>query len=217
MNRIALATCLCLCACGASSVGGGTQRLFVTADLDGDGSTAGSRVVVVVRKGDEAGALLNDAEVVLRGGKLGRTVVPFDETRNDYRLSGFRWEPALRLEVTREREWLDATIDVPGATLVVSPLDGANFAKADKQPLIVEWQDEHHVASATTTVHLQRAGIDRTVPPGSVSLVLEPTELLRTTDEKLTIERRVGVDLFGGALNSRFTAGTSNTVTFNVE
>lgn len=217
MNRITVAACLCLCACSASSVGGGTQRLFVNASLDGDGSTQGSRVVVVVRKANEAGALLDDATVVLRGGKLDRTVVPWDAIHNDYRLSGFRWEPAVRLEVTREREWLDASIDVPGATLVVSPLDGSNFVKADKQPLIVEWKDEHNVSTATTTVHLRTAGVDRTLPPGSISLVLQPEELTRVSDEKLTIERRVSVDLFGGALNSRFTAGTSHEVTFNVE
>lgn len=217
MNRITVAACLCLCACSASSVGGGTQRLFVNANLDGDGSTSGSRVVVVVRRANESGDLLEDAQVVIRGGKLDRTAVPWDAIHHDYRLSGFAWEPALRLEVTRDRDWLDATIDVPGTTLIVTPLKGTNYVKANRQPLIVEWKDEHNVGIATTTVHLTTSSIDRTVPPGATSLVLQPDELVATTDEKLSIQRRVSLELFGGALNSRFSAGTSQEVTFNIE
>lgn len=217
MKRIALSTLLALCACSASSVGGGTQRLFVTADLDGDGSNAGARIVVQVRKGNESGELLDDAEVVIRGGKLKATTVPYDATLRDYRLTGFMWEPALRLEVTRGKDWLDASIDVPGATLVTSPLDGSNYVKGDRQPLIVEWKDEHHIGSATTAVHLQHSGIDRPLPAGTYNLVLEPDELIRGNDEQLLIERRVSVDLFGGALNSRLSAGTTKTVTFNIE
>lgn len=217
MNRIALAACLSLCACSASSVGGGSQGLFVDANLDGDGSTNGSRVVVVVRKANESGDLADDAQVIIRGGKLDRTVVPWDATHNDYRLSGFAWEPAIRLEVTRDRDWLDATIDVPGTTLIVTPLKGTNYVKANRQPLVVEWKDEHNVGIATTTVRLKTSSIDRSVPAGAFSLILQPDELVATTDEKLSIQRRVSVELFGGALNSRFSAGTEQDVTFNIE
>ncbi len=156
-------------------------------------------------------------EVVLRGGELPPTRVPWNEDTRDYRLSDFRWVPAMRLEVRRGDAWLDGQLDVPGATLIANPLPGATFRKADAPSLLVQWKDERGVFAHTTVIHVQRAGVDRELPAGALETALSADELTSTSDERIRIERRNEVGLLGGARGSRLTAGTENAVTFNVE
>src|SRR4051812_48835906 len=93
--------------CGFTSPGGGTGTLFVTARLSGDGSTSGSSARVTIREGSSTGAVVKDAEVAIRGGALGRTIVGYDDPRDQYRLDGFTWVEGFRLEVIRGRDLLD--------------------------------------------------------------------------------------------------------------
>ena len=92
MTRALLSTVAVLSAsCGLTSPGGGTGTFFVTARLTSDGSTAGSEARVTVRLGSSTGALVKNAEVAIRGGALGRTIVPYDDQRDQYRLDSFTW------------------------------------------------------------------------------------------------------------------------------
>ncbi len=218
MTRSALlAVALCVSACGYSSPGGGTGTLYVVAHLTGDGSTAGSSARVTVRSGAPNGDVVTDAEVAIRGGPLGRTLVPYDADREDYRLERFTWVPGIRLEVLRARDVLDGAIDVPGATLITNPISDSTFRRADGPPLVVRWKDEFGVVAQETRVRLDKADIERTSPRGALEFVVPVADLRVDDKERVRVSRRNEIALVGGVAGSILTATTAHQVEFRVE
>ena len=204
-------------ACGFTSPGGGTGTLFVTARLTSDGSTAGSSARVTVRAGAETGALVKDAEVAIRGGSLGRTLISYDDQRDQYRLDGFSWVQGIRLEIVRGNDKLDGSIEAPGATLITDPISRSTYRRADGAPLVIRWKDDRGSPAHTTQVHLDKAKIDRPIPEGSFELRVEPNELTVSDKEKVRVERSSEVVLSGGAPGSVLSAGTDHEIEFTVE
>lgn len=203
-------------ACGLTSPGGGTGTLYVSARLSGDGSTSGSRARIVVRQGSSTGEAVNDAEVALRGGALTRTIIPFNADRSEYRLDGFQWVEGFRLEVLRDQDLLDGSIEAPGQTLIANPLSGQTIRKADNQPLVVQWRDGRGTLSTITRLQLEKAKLDRAIQQGVLSERIEAGDLEVGT-EKLQVTRSNEVSLAGGAAGSILSATTDNEVEFKVE
>lgn len=204
-------------ACGLTSPGGGTGTLFVTARLTSDGSTAGSRARVTVRAGSSTGDLVTNAEVAIRGGALGRTIVPYDGNRDQYRLDGFSWVEGFRLEVVRGNDLLDGSIEAPGATLITDPVSGSTYRRADGPPLVVRWKDARNAGANTTQVRLEKAKIDRAMPAGVLEMRVEPGELVVDDKEKVSVQRSSEVSLAGGAPGSLLSATTEHEIEFRVE
>ena len=203
--------------CGFTSPGGGTQTLFVTARLSSDGSTAGSSARVTVRQGSSTGDLVKDAEVAIRGGPLGRTIVPYDDGRDQYRLDSFTWVDGFRLEVIRGRDFLDGSITAPGPTLITDPVSGSTFRRADNQPLIIRWRDERNQPADTTQLRLDKAKIERTLAAGVLVIPVDPSELVVNDKERVRIERTSEVALAGGVAGSTLSASTQHEIEFKVE
>ena len=203
--------------CGFTSPGGGTQTLFVTARLSSDGSSAGSSARVTVRQGSSTGDLVKDAEVAIRGGPLGRTIVPYDDGRDQYRLDSFTWVDGFRLEVIRGRDFLDGSITAPGPTLITDPVSGSTFRRADNQPLIIRWRDERNQPADTTQLRLDKAKIERTLAAGVLVIPVDPSELVVNDKERVRIERTSEVALAGGVAGSTLSASTQHEIEFKVE
>ncbi|HEY0882153.1 MAG TPA: hypothetical protein VGD87_11510, partial [Archangium sp.] len=196
--------------------GGGTGTLFVTARLTSDGSTRGSSARVTVRQGSSNGDIVTNAEVAIRGGRLGRTIVPFDADRDQYRLDSFDWVEGFRLEVVRGNDLLDGSIEAPGQTLITSPVGNSTFRRADNQPLLIQWRDERGSPAAKTALRLDRAKIDRDVAPGIAVERIEVADLV-VGDEKVRVSRSNEVSLSGGASGSSLSASTEHEIEFKVE
>jgi len=203
-------------ACGLTSPGGGTGTLFVTARLTSDGSTRGSSARVTVRRGSSGGEFVRDAEVAIRGGRLGRTIVPFDSDRDQYRLDSFDWVEGFRLEVVRGNDLLDGSIEAPGQTLITSPVGNSTFRRADNQPLLIQWRDERGSPAVKTSLRLDKAKIDRDVPAGLAVERIEIDDLV-VGDEKVRVSRSNEVQLAGGASGSSLSASTEHEIEFKVE
>ncbi|MFZ5441734.1 MAG: hypothetical protein ACOZQL_17155 [Myxococcota bacterium] len=217
MRALLPAFALLVSACGYTSPGGGTGTLFVTARLTSEGSTASSRARVTVRAGSMSGAIVEDAEVSIRGGALQKTVVPFDRDSSQYRLDGFQWVEGLRLEVVRGSDLLDGSIDVPGETLITDPINDSTFRRADGQPLVVRWKDARGSPATTTGVRLEKAKLDRTIPQGIFEFRVEANELVANDKERVRVERSNEVTLAGGAAGSVLSAATDHSIEFRVE
>lgn len=200
-----------------TSPGGGTGTLFVTARLTSDGSTAGSRARVTVRAGSSTGDLVKNAEVAIRGGSLGRTIVPYEDPRDEYRLDSFTWVEGFRLEVVRGTDLLDGSIEAPGATLITDPLSDTTYRRADGPPLIIRWKDGRNAGASAIQVRLEKAKIDRAIPAGILEMRVEPSELIVTDKEKVRVERSNEVSLAGGAPGSVLSAGTEHEIEFRIE
>lgn len=217
MRAPLLLTVLVLSACGYTSPGGGTGTLFVTARLTSEGSSSSSRARVTVRAGSMTGDVVGNAEVSIRGGALQKTVVPFDADSNQYRLDGFQWVEGFRLEVVRGSDLLDGSIDAPGESLITDPVNDSTFRRADAQPLIVRWKDARGGVATTTSVRLDKAKIDRTIPQGIFELRVEPSELTANDKERVRLERSNEVTLAGGRPGSVLSASTDHSIEFRVE
>ncbi len=202
--------------CGFTSPGGGTGTLFVTARLTSDGSTAGSDARVTVREGSSNGAIVKNAEVAIRGGALGRTLVTYDDNREQYRLDGFTWVEGFRLEVIRGDDLLDGSIDAPGATLIVDPISDSTYRRADG-PLIIRWRDGRNAPAGSTQLRLEKAKIDRSIQEGVTDLLVDPNELVVTDKEQIRLERSNQVSLAGGVAGSTLSASTEHSIEFRVE
>jgi hypothetical protein len=203
--------------CGFTSPGGGTNTLFVVARLASDGSTEGSRARVTVRLGSAKGEVVRNAEVVLRGGALPPTPVPFSAGDGEHQLDGFTWVPGIRLEVRRGNDWLDGAIDAPGASLITEPIADSTFRRAGGAPFIVRWKDEFNAVANRTQVKLRTADIIQNPAPGVTELRLSPTSLSSNQDERIDLERSNEVFLIGGSAGSVLSAQTSHSIQFRVE
>lgn len=170
-----------------------------------------------MRAGSTTGAIVDDAEVTLRGGPLGRTVVPFDPDANQYRLDGFQWVEGFRLEVVRGTDLLDGSIDAPGETLISDPIADSTFRRADAQPMIIRWKDARNGLAATTNVRLEKAKLERSIPQGIFEMRVEPGELQANDKERVRLERSNEVNLAGGSAGSVLSASTSHSIEFRVE
>ncbi|PZR08366.1 MAG: hypothetical protein DI536_24605 [Archangium gephyra] len=218
MTRCALALfAMCVSACGFSSPGGGSKTLYVVAHMSGDGSFNGSRARVTVRGGSERGEAMREAEVAIRGGTLGRTLIPWDEDREEFRLDSFTWVPGVRLEVVRGDDWLDGAIDVPGATLITNPIADSTFRRADNVPLVVRWRDEFGTVAQDTRVRFDKADIEKTAVRGSLEFVVPPNDLRVDDKEKVRVQRSNEIQLEGGAPGSVLTASSEHEIEFKVE
>jgi hypothetical protein len=215
MTRTLLIVGLVASSCGYTSPGGGTQTLFVTARLSSDGSTAGSNARVTVRQGSANGDLVRDAEVAIRGGPLGRTIIPFDDQREDYRLDSFTWVEGFRLEVIRGRDLLDGSITAPGPTLIVDPIAGSTYRRGDGPPLFIRWKDANNQPADSTQLRLDKAKIDRAVNGHEVAI--DSGELVVSDKEKVRVERSSQVSLAGGVAGSTLSASTNHEIEFRVE
>lgn len=203
--------------CGLTSPGGGTGTFFVTARLTSDGSTAGSRARVTVRQGSSTGELVKNAEVAIRGGALGRTIVPYDDQRDQYRLDSFTWVEGFRLEVIRGNELLDGAIEAPGATLITEPISDSTYRRAAGPPLVIRWKDSRNASASTTQLRLDKANIDRSIPAGVMEVRIDPNELTVNDKEKVRLERSNEVNLAGGVAGSVLSASTEHEIEFRVE
>lgn len=212
----ALASLLTLTACGYTSPGGGTKTLYVTARLSSDGTTKGSKARVTVREGGKDGAVVKNAEVVIRGGALGKTTVPFDDGRDLYQLDGFTWVDGIRLEVIRGSDLLDGAIDTPGPTLITEPISDSAFRRSSGTPFIVHWKDERGSVASNTQVRLEEADLDRSIPVGFYELRVEASQL-SAGKETVHVERSNEVTLAGGASGSVMSATTEHAIEFTVE
>jgi hypothetical protein len=217
MTRTLLVTLVVLASsCGLTSPGGGTGTLFVTARLSSDGSTSGSRARVTVRAGSPNGDLVKNAEVALRGGSLGRTIVPYEDGKDQYRLDAFSWVEGFRIEIIRGTDQLDGSIEAPGATLITDPISDSTYTRAAGPPLIIHWKDARNSVANTTQLHLEKANIDRSIPPGVYEVQVDQAEL-RVDKEKVRVERSNEVNLAGGVPGSVLSAGTAHEIEFRVE
>lgn len=203
--------------CGLTSPGGGTGTLFVLARLTSDGSTSGSHARVSIRAGSATGDLVRDAEVAIRGGALGRTIIPYDDQRDQYRLDSFSWVEGFRIEVIRGNDLLDGSIDAPGATLITDPVDGSTFRRAVGPPLVIRWKDSRGAPASTTSLRLDKAKIDRAIPAGVMEVLIQPNELVVDDKEKVRLQRSNEVSLAGGATGSLLSAQTEHEIEFRVE
>ncbi len=216
MTRSLLLTLGVLASSCLTSPGGGTGTLFVTARLTSDGSTAGSSARVTVREVSSNGSVVTNAEVALQGGALGRTIVPYDQNREQYRLDGFTWVEGFRLEVIRGKDLLDGSIEAPGATLIVDPISDSTYRRADG-PLIIRWRDSRGAPAGSTQLRLEKAKIDRAIQEGVTDLLVDPNELVVSDKEQIRIERTNQVSLAGGIAGSSLSAGTEHSIEFRVE
>lgn len=203
--------------CGLTSPGGGTGTLFVTARLTSDGSTSGSRARVTVRSGSATGDLVTDAEVAIRGGALGRTIIPYDAQRDQYRLDSFTWVEGFRLEVIHGKDQLDGSIEAPGATLITDPIGGSTFRRADGPPLLIRWKDSRGALANNTNLRVEKAKIDRAIPTGVYEVQIAPNELVVDDKENIRVQRSNEVALAGGAPGSLLSAQTEHELEFRVE
>jgi hypothetical protein len=217
MIRSSLVFAVFACSCGLTSPGGGTGTLFVTARLTSDGSTAGSSARVTVREGSSTGAVVSNAEVAIQGGALGRTIVSWDEQREQYRLDGFTWVEGFRLEVIRGKDLLDGAIEAPGATVITDPIFQTTYRRGDGPPLFIRWRDARNAGAQTTRLTMERANIDRTLPAGVFEVAVDPSELVVHSEELIRIDRANEVTLAGGAPGSQLAASTGHRVEFRVE
>ncbi len=202
--------------CGPTTPGGGTGTLFVTARLTSDGSTSGSNARVTVREGSSNGAVVKNAEVAIRGGALGRTIIGYDDDREQYRLDGFTWVEGFRLEVIRGDDLLDGAIEAPGATLIVDPISGSTYRRADG-PLLIRWRDGRNVVTGSTQLRLEKAKIERSIQQGVADLLIDPNDLVVDDKEQIRLERSNQVSLAGGVAGSTLSAGTEHSIEFRVE
>ena len=203
--------------CGLTSPGGGTGTLFVTARLTSDGSTGGSRARITIRAGATTGDLVKNAEVAIRGGALGRTIVPYDDGKDQYRLDGFSWVEGFRLEVIRGSDQLDGSIEAPGATLITDPIANSTYRRADGAPLVIRWKDDRGTARpARPRSTWRRRTSTAPSPRGSSSCGSSPTSC-GCDKEKVRVERSNEVALAGGAPGSVLSAGTDHEIEFTVE
>jgi hypothetical protein len=203
--------------CGFTSPGGGTGTLFVTARLTSDGSTSGSSARVTVRQGSSTGELVKNAEVAIQGGALGRTIVGYDDDRDQYRLEGFTWVEGIRLEVVRGNDLLDGSITAPGATLITDPISDSTFRRGEGPPLLIRWRDARGAPADTTQLRLDKAKLDRAIPSGAYEVLVDPGELVVSDKEKVRVERSSQVQLAGGAPGSTLSASTQHEIEFRVE
>jgi hypothetical protein len=203
--------------CGYTSPGGGSGTLFVTARLTNDGSTSGSRARVTVRSGSMTGDIVRNAEVAIRGGPLARTVVPFDDGSQQFRLDGFVWPDGIRLEVLRGNDILDASIEAPGATVITNPVANTSFSKSGGAPLLVQWKDARGALAGSTSLHLDKAKFDQTLPAGAREYPVDASALVVNDKEKVRVERTNEVSLAGGASGSVLSASTEHEIEFKVE
>ncbi len=213
----ALLVLLLASSCGLTSPGGGTGTLYVVAHLTSDGSTAGSRARVTVRNGSATGDLVTDAEVAIRGGPLGRTIIPYDAQRDQYRLDSFTWVDGFRLEVLHGKDLLDGSIEAPGATLITDPIGGSTYRRADGPPLVIRWKDSRGALATTTNLRVEKAKIDRPIPTGVYELQVAANELVVDDKEKVRVQRSNEVTLAGGAPGSLLNAQTEHEIEFRVE
>jgi hypothetical protein len=217
MSRMLTLSALLVTACGLTSPGSGSRTLFVEASLSSDGSTPGSRIRVTVRSGSSSGEPVNNAEVAIRGGSLGRTLVPLESQSGRYRLEGFSWVEGFRLEVVRGTDVLEGSIDAPGATLISDPISDSTYRRADGLPLVIRWQDARHASAAKTQVHLSKAKVERDIPPGIFEMRIEPNQLRAEDKEEVTVTRTNEVALAGGVAGSILSATTEHHIEFRVE
>lgn len=202
--------------CGYTSPGGGSGTLFVTATLSTDGSTAGSRARVTVRTGSAMGDVVRNAEVAIRGGPLARTIVPYDDNSQTFRLDGFTWPDGIRLEVVRGNDLLDGSIEAPGATVITDPVANTTYRKADGAPLLVRWRDSRGAGAQSTSVHLDKAKFDQTLPGGG-ELLIDAASLVVDNNERVRVERTNTVSLAGGVSGSTLSASSEHQIEFKVE
>ena len=218
MTRTSLAILVALSSsCGLTSPGGGTGTLFVTARLTSDGSTRGSHARLTVRSGSSNGDLVKNAEVAIRGGNLGRTIVPYDDAKDQYRLDEFSWVEGFRIEVIRGNEQLDGSIEAPGATLITDPISDSTYTRAAGPPLLIHWKDARNSPAQSTQLHLDKANIDRALPPGVYELLVDQADLRVDPKEKVRVERSNEVALAGGVPGSVLSASTAHEIEFHVE
>lgn len=206
-----------LSACGATNPGGGTRTLFVTARLSSDGSTPGTTARVTVRDGSPNGGFVTNAEVVLKGGKLGKRTLTYDPGNTRYELDDFAWDDAFRLEVTRGNDFLDGQIEAPGFTVITSPISDTTFRKADGQPLVIKWTDATNRRAQRVQVRVDKAGIDSTINQDGLEFRVEPNQLKVEDKEKVRVERTNEVELAGGVAGSVLSAETHHSIEFRVE
>ncbi len=216
MRTLILAVAVLASGC-LTSPGGGSGTLFVTARLTSDGSTSGSSARVTVRAGSSSGELVKNAEVAIRGGSLGRTLVSYDDAKNEYRLDSFTWVEGFRLEVIRGNDRLDGAIEAPGATVITDPISNTTYRRADGPALAIRWKDARGSNANTTQLNLDKAKIDRAIAVGVIDVRLQPSELVVTDKERVRVERSNQVQLAGGATGSTLSAGTEHEIEFRVE
>ncbi|MFT3707255.1 MAG: hypothetical protein QM817_06275 [Archangium sp.] len=218
MNRLLLTVVVIGAAgCGYTSPGGGSGTLFVTARLSSDGSTSGSRARVTVRSGSMTGDIVKNAEVAIRGGPLARTVVPFDDASQQFRLDGFVWPDGIRLEVLRGNDLLDGSIEAPGATVITDPVANTTFSKSAGAPLLVRWKDARGAIASSTTLHLDKAKFDQSLPGGAREFPIDVASLVVNDKERVRVERTNEVVLAGGNSGSVLSASTEHEIEFKVE
>jgi len=155
--------------------------------------------------------------VAIRGGALGRTIVSYDDARDQYRLDGFTWVEGFRLEVIRGTDLLDGSIEAPGATSIIEPIANTTYRRAAGPPLLIRWRDGRNAAASATQLRLDKANLDRAVAAGVSEVVIDPNELVVSDKEKVRVERSNQVSLAGGATGSTLSAGTQHEVEFTVE
>ena len=217
MTRPLLVALAMLASSCLTSPGGGTGTLFVLARLTSDGSTSGSRARVTVRQGSATGDLVKNAEVAIRGGALGRTIIPYDDQRDQYRLDSFSWVEGFRLEVIRGNDLLDGSIEAPGATLITDPIGGSTFRRAVGPPLVIRWKDARGAPASSTNLRVDKAKIDRAIPAGVMEVQVLPNELVVDDKENIRVQRSNEVSLAGGSPGSVLSAQTEHEIEFRVE
>jgi len=209
-------------ACGESDdAGGGTRTLWVSARAETDGSVTGTYLVVSVRDGSEAGDLVTDAEVVLRGEKNGQLLLPWQEEsfagfRNGaYVRSAIPWDTGWQLEISRGGDRLDAFLKTPGLTQIIRPVGGTTYSRASGRPLMVEWTAKGERADRIQ-VSLERADqtVELTEDDGEVSF---DAGQLEVGEEDVTVRRANRLELNGGVVGSTFEAASRITLQFRVE
>jgi len=212
MNRIlgGLAAAVLLAACGGSDPGSGTQTLYVTATAESDGSSDGTRLLVVVRQGGSNGAFVDNATVTVIGDRGTNHTLPFVGIfgLGGYYKNAISWEGGWRLRIVRGSDNLEAYIAGPGLTTITAPTANGTFAKAAAQNLVVQWRDDMGRSMPNAEVRFRRADIQRiTTDNGAYSM--DYNLLVPANDEEIAVRRWTELTLKGGATGSTFRAQTT--------
>lgn len=213
-----------LTACGGTDPGTGSRTLYVKAAMHSDGSTDGTRVQVELRENDQEGPVVTDAIVTLKG-QSGRDqvlgLVGEDSrlgTKLVYARQGFAWDTGFVLQVRRaDRDTLDATLEMPGATVITDPVSSTTFSRSRGERFVVRWRDEYNRIAQYPEVRLERADIRQTLNQDLTQFELDPSRLVPTQEEQVVVTRTNKVLLAGGLDGSEWTATTTHKVSFRVE
>jgi hypothetical protein len=172
---------------------------------------------VTVRENNGNGNHISNADVALRSARLGRRVLEWDADARLYRLDGFAWDDAFRLEVSRGNDFLDGSIEAPGFTAITSPVADTTYRRSDGVPLVVQWTDQLNRRAARVQIRFDKAGIDTTLGQDGLELRVQPNELRADPRERVRVERTNEVTLAGGRAGSQLSAATQHSIEFRVE